>query len=200
MADNLVAPALSHSNWVIRLHDGELMLKYRSFHSRKLKESDPQIIVLSPGEISCARLMHLEIRLPNQAGDLVQTRSTLLLSLLLRSESLALDQALREEFHVSHRLAAEPASSFLQRPVFLASSTTLMVRIDKLLPDPKDLPTRLGYPDASPATRVLDSIGPIDRAGIKKLVEAGERKAPAQLALARGGQVWEIVREVEDEI
>ena len=200
LADNLVAPVFSDANWRIRVRGRELFLKYRSFHNRKLSAADRQIIVLPLDEISGARLIRQELRLPNMQGELVQTSSRRLLELRLAQPNLELEQALRKEFRTTRRLAASPESSFLERPIFLAAPDVLMISLENLIPEFQNLFSQLGYSETPTETLVVDCTGPLDKSKVEWLIESGQRKALAQLARARGESVWQIVRRIEDEI
>ena len=130
----LVTARFRPSNWLLRLTDHGLFVKFRSYLNHHFDDQDLTVIFLPYSEIRSARLLKQRQELPdrddrNQPGMSTQTRR--LLELELAGDTRQFAEALAHErarvFNKTNRGAAGVSSRYQHFPVRLAFPTLLRI-------------------------------------------------------------------------
>jgi len=130
----LVTARFRSSNWLIRMTDHGLFVKFRSYLNQHFSDQDPTVVFLPYSEISSVKLVNERQELPdrddiNQSTTIMRTRR--IIDLELAGDSTQLAEALTNEHE---RVFAKPtqgtgrtSSRYQHFPVRLASPTLLRI-------------------------------------------------------------------------
>jgi hypothetical protein len=130
----LVTARFRSSNWLIRMTDHGLFVKFRSYLNQHFSDQDPTVVFLPYSEISSVKLVNERQELPdrddiNQSTTIMRTRR--IIDLELAGDSTQLAEALTKE---RERVFAKPtqgtgrtSSRYQHFPVRLASPTLLRI-------------------------------------------------------------------------
>lgn len=130
----LVTARFRPSNWLLRMTDHGMFVKFRSYLNHHFDDQDMTVVFLPYSEIRSARLLKQRQELPdrndrNQPGTSTQTRR--LLELVLAGDSTEFADALAKErervFTKTNRGAVKVSSRYQHFPVRLASPTLLRI-------------------------------------------------------------------------
>jgi len=130
----LVTARFRPSNWLLRMTDHGMFVKFRSYLNHHFDDQDMTVVFLPYSEIRSARLLKQRQELPdrndrNQPGTSTQTRR--LLELVLAGDSTEFADALAKErervFTKTNRSAVKVSSRYQHFPVRLASPTLLRI-------------------------------------------------------------------------
>ena len=130
----LVTARFRSSNWLIRMTDHGLFVKFRSYLNHHFSDRDPTVVFLPYSEIRSARLVKVRQELPdrddrNQPTAMIRMRR--LIELELVGDTTQLAEALASErqqvFTQATRGAGKTSSRYHHFPVQLASPTRLRI-------------------------------------------------------------------------
>lgn len=182
----LVTARFLSSNWLIRVTDHGLFIKFRSYLNHHFSNQDPTVLFLPYSEIRSARLVKERRELPDPEGGSRGTKTIKarrLIELELAGDSTELGEALADErkrvFNKPIRGGAKMRYHHL--PVRLATATLLTIewsvvpRVEKFL-DALTRHTLVQSAHKSSKTFVdLQSLSPADQESrLRELAEAGD--------------------------
>ncbi len=131
---NLVTARFRPTNWLVRMTDDGLFIKFRSYLNYRFSDQDPTVVFIPYSEISSAKLVKERQAIPDRDGGnrratTIRTRRFIELELAGNSEQLA--NALASE---SKRVLAKPAEGgssvstrYQHLPVQLATPNLLRI-------------------------------------------------------------------------
>jgi hypothetical protein len=183
----LVTARFLSSNWLIRMTDHGLFLKFRSYLNHHFSDHDPTVLFLSYSEIRSARLVKERRELPDpedgsRSTKTIKTRR--LIELELAGDSTELGEALADEHK---RVFNKPIHGgggkirYHHLPVRLASATLLMIewnvvpRVEKFLEALTRHTLVRSVHNSSEGFVDLQSLSPADQESrLRELAEAGD--------------------------
>jgi hypothetical protein len=130
----LVTARFRSSNWLIRMTDHGLFVKFRSYLNHHFSDQEPTVVFLPYSEVRSTRLVKERQELPdrddrNRSTAMIKTRR--LIELELAGDSTELADALANErqqvFTKTTRDVAKRSSRYQHFPVQLASPTLLRI-------------------------------------------------------------------------
>jgi hypothetical protein len=184
----LVTARFRPSNWLIRMTDHGLFVKFRSYLNHHFSDQDPTVVFLPYSEIRSARLAKERQELPDRDDRNRSTamfRMRRLIELELAGDSTELADALANErqqvFTKTTRDVAKRSSRYQHFPVQLASPTLLRIEWG-VVPGAQTLLDSLTrhtlVHDTAETTRDLVNLDGLSReeqeARLRQLAESGE--------------------------
>jgi hypothetical protein len=178
MAQRAWRAALYPTNWLMRIRDNRVLIKFRNFQNWELSDADLQIIELDRQEIVYVRRVVRKIECTSMGGSDTGTRTQNQLEMSLQNVQVAMiDAALQAER--SKRVAQGSCTTVLNYPVELEDN---LLRIDwsSISPGLKHALAELGkWVPVKEEAKTVNNFAPT---ALKTLSEDEQRKRIKELA------------------